>query len=239
MNKLDIIQKQASKRKRELDKFFKSEQEKVLKENIEKGLGDYNFFAKCNANETDSLYGEETPIENKGFKIWKSFAWVNSNKIPEGVECKDGRFPVSCVSMWYSPYHYNNGMTVEELYDRSEKEKVLFESYEIKVSWVRRNVIPFFKSVQYCHKMSEPEYIMYIRMERHDKDAQTVRTKIDQLSQQIREYLNNNEKPPMYLVEERTSLVHSLYYWHECVHDDNMNKMFLKAGKYFNDYYVY
>jgi hypothetical protein len=237
MNKLDIIKKKTVKRKKELDKFFKSEYQKVLQNNIDNGLEKYNFFASCSKDETDSLYGGEQCLEKDGLKIWKSLIWVNGNDIPEGVETIDGRFPIWSVSMWYSPFHYNNGMSVEELYDRSEKEKILYEDSDIRISWVRRNVIPFFKSVQYCHKMSQPEYIMYIKRQRNDKDAQTIKTKIDQLSEQIREYRYKNENPPMYLIEERKYLTKSLYYWHECVHDDDLNKLFTKAGRYFNDWY--
>ena len=234
MNKLEEIKKEVSRKKRNLDKFFGTEYNKVLQDNIKNGLGRFNIFVQWSKDETSSQHGGEEAMESDGLKIWKSNVWVNTTDRFDGIEVIDDRIAIPSISMWYSPFHYNNEMSIGELYDKSEKEKVLYECCDVKVSWVRRNVIPFFNSVQYCHKMSEPEYIMYIKRKKEDND---VNERIKVLIEEMKGYLRNGESVPQSIIDEKEKLSNSLYYWHECVHGDTIKQLFTRAGKYFNDWY--
>lgn len=233
-NKLDIIEKAAKKQENKLKKLFKETYEAIKEENIKNGLGDELFFAECAKTETDDCHHGEVKKEKDGVCVWVSNVWVNSNKLPQNVEIIDGRLPVKAVSYWYTPYHYglNNGMTPERLYEESEKEKILYEDFDIKVSLIRRNVIPFFKSFQYCHKMSKQEYVIYLRREKND-----VRQSLHDVIMEINTLRRSKENIPNELIERQNELRNNLYFWHEVVHDDNLNKVFIKAKRYFNDWY--
>lgn len=234
MDRLEEIKKSAKATERKLKKFFKETYEEVREENARNGVGDLQFFSDCSVLETDDRFGGEEKLLKDGLCIWLSTAWVSTNKHYEGVETREGYYPVKAVSYWYTPYHYNLGtkMSCEELYEKCEKEKVLYEGRDIKVSLVRRNVIPLFHSCQYCHKVARPEYVMYLSSIRQD-----VKDELDKVLSDIFALRKENKEIPQDLKEKRESLRDKLYVWHEIVHDDNINKLFTKARIYINDWY--
>ena len=234
MDKLDLIKKEAKATERKLKKLFKETYDNVYKENISNGLGEYNKFIEFHTQETDDMYDDPVKIERNGVCVWISNCWINSNVIPEGVRVVDNRFPVKACSYWYSPYHYMTNISVDELYEKSETEKILYTDFDVKVSIIRRNVIPNFKSYQWCHKLSEPEYVFYLMRKRNDP---VIEKKIDELTAKIRMFINQKTKAPQEMIDEQRKLYDSLYCWHECVHDDKLDRMFTKARKYFNDWY--
>jgi hypothetical protein len=230
---VETIFKDAASRERKLYKLFKKEKEKAYLQNEKDGLSEYLFFAYCNEYETDDMFGKPQKIEEDGVCVWKSNAWVSSNKMPCDVEVMNGRFPVKCVSLWYTPYHYMTNIGVDELYKKSETEKILYQDFDVKISMVRRNVIPNFRSVQYCHKIAPHEYVMYLKRK---KDNKKVEDKISQLYDEMKKY------PPLSperrkLADKRHKLYESLYYWHECFHADKLSSLKAKANHYFNDWY--
>jgi hypothetical protein len=122
---------------------------------------------------------------------------------------------------------------VDELYKKSETEKVLYEDFDVKISMVRRNVIPNFKSCQYCHKISRHEYVMYLKRKRGNKK---VEDKIRAIYDEMKNYppLSAERKK---LADKRHELYKRLYYWHECFHADKLSSLKTKANYYFNDWY--
>jgi hypothetical protein len=84
--------------------------------------------------------------------------------------------------------------------------------------------------------MSEPEYAIYLRQQRNDP---VILRQIEEVNNEIREAFENsqNHKVPNYLLNKKRELNNSLEYWHECVHADNINTLFRRAMKYFNDWY--
>ena len=242
MNRLEYVKKEAKKTENALKKLFQETSENVMTENSERGLSDYEFFADVHKNETDDIYGTEQKItrtlkNGREISVWTSNVWVNSNVIPESIrsEVRDDRFPVKTVSYWYTPYCYMFKLSCDDLYEQSEKEKILYEDTEVKVSIIRRNSIPFFNSVQYCSQMSEPEYVFYIKRRRDDNK---INQKIEQVNERLKELVgkeNSAEKEK--LIKKRRDLYNELLYWHECVHADKFNDLFTKAQKYFNDWH--
>lgn len=230
---VEAIFKDAASRERKLYKLFEKEKAKVHLQNEKDGLSEYAFFAQCNEYETDDKFGKPRKIEENGVCVWKSNTWVSSNKTPCGVEVRDGRFPVKCVSLWYAPYHYMTNIGVDELYKKSETEKVLYEDFDVKISMVRRNIIPNFKSVQYCHKIARHEYVMYLKRKKNNK---TIEDKIRAMYDEMKNFppLSPERKK---LAGKRQELNKRLYYWHECFHADKLSSLKTKANHYFNDWY--
>lgn len=250
MNKLVQIEKRCKKSENALKKLFNEVAEKAKLYNVKSGV-DYEFWFGTSQYETDDLHGGEKKISRDGHCVWLSNVWVNSNVVPEGIEVIDGRYPVRVVSYWYTPYCYNTmlnrdtGMrfTPEELYKRSETEKVLYTDSDIKVSMVRRNVIPFFKSCQYSHKISHHEYVMYLRRFCPSKRIQKRISDINEQMDIIRQRFNNGEITREefgaiirdYCAEKRK--LHSKgEVWHEVAHDKKLKDLFITARRYFNDW---
>ena len=231
---VDIIFRNASKKEKSLNNLFKREKKKVVQLNNDNGLGNYSFFSDCCNYETDDMFTEPQKIEENGVCVWLSNSWVNSNKMPNGVEIRDNRFPVKCVSLWYTPYKYMaTSIDIEELYNKSETEKVLYEDIDVKISMVRRNIIPFFKSYQYCHKISKHEYVLYLKRRKADK---IIDEQIQCLKDKLKTLKCHNQEE-LEILNEIRGLNNKLYYWHECFHADSLKHLKIKAEYYFNDWY--
>ena len=230
----------ARKTENALMKFFNKHLNEVKAENAKKGLGEYECFAECNKYETDDMYGKPKKIKLGNMCIWESDCWVNSNEMPKNVKVIDYRFPLRCVSLWYTPYNYmKTYLDPNELYRKSETEKVLFKDSDIKISMVRRNVIPFFKSLQYCHKISKHEYVLYLRRDKRTKRFMEIKQKLIELSDKIRELIKTDLDTAKQLRQEYTKLsdeYQKRYYWHECFSADKLSKLETKAKRYFNEY---
>lgn len=65
--------------------------------------------------------------------------------------------------MWYEPYAYHNGVNHKVFFEQSEKEKILFENWDFKISWVRHNVIPLNFTYVWKPKMSNAEFTIYYK----------------------------------------------------------------------------
>jgi len=238
MNKVELIFKDARSSERALNKLFEREFRKTVAENAADGLAEFQFFANCSKYETDDMFGTPKKIEDAGHCVWVSDVWASAgNCTPECVESKlkDGRFPVRTVSLWYTPYHYmKTAMNIDELYRKSETEKVLYEDLDVKISMVRRNVIPFFKSVQYCHKISKHEYVLYLKRRKCNKK---IEGQLDVLRAEAQQYAWGTPERAK-LSEKIKSLFAKLSYWHECFHADTLKAMETKTKYYFNDWYT-
>lgn len=249
---------QARKSERTLKQMLEEAKKKAEKVNAkDRGLTDYDFFMHSREDETSDQCTKPQAIkkdrqevviingvkEQYPLKVWMSNVWISSNKIPEGVKDKviDGRYPIRVASMWYTPHtHFTRWsgkqLTLDEFYKKAEKEKVLFFNFEVKISMVRRNAIPNKYSCQWCHKMSNPEYVMYLRI--HKKLPAKQQKRIDELNNLIHFARMNNENITD-LVKERTKLTKKSYYWHEVLNAETLNKLETKARKVFNDWYDY
>ena len=240
MDKVELIFKDAISSECALNKLFKREFRKTVAENAADGLAEYQFFADCSKYETDDMFGTPKKIEHSGHCVWVSDVWVwaiPGSRIPEIVKSKlkDGRFPVRTVSLWYTPYCYmNTGMDVDELYRKSETEKVLYEDFDVKISMVRRNVIPFFKSVQYCHKISKHEYVFYLKRRKSNKK---IEGQLDVLRAEAQQYDWGTPERTK-LAEKIKKLSAKLSYWHECFHADTLKSLKTTAKHYFNEWYT-
>lgn len=250
---------QARKSEKTLKQMLEEAKKKAERVNIrERGLTDYKFWQDCHENETSDQYTHPRAIEQKAddrliiihgteecypLKVWLSNVWVNSNNIPESVKDKviDYRYPVRVASMWYTPHtHFtrwnDKQLTLDEFYKKAEKEKVLFFDFEVKISMVRRNAIPNKHSCQWCHKMSKPEYVMYLR--RRKKLSPKQQKRIEELNSLIHSARINNENITD-LRDERAKLMRKSYYWHEVLNAETLNKLEVKARRVFNDWYSF
>lgn len=238
MNKVELIFKDARSSERALNKLFEREFLKTVEENAADGLAEFQFFADCSKYETDDMFGTSKKIEDAGHCVWVSDVWASAgNCTPECVESKlkDGRFPVRTVSLWYTPYCYmKTGIDVDELYRKSETEKVLYEDLDVKISMVRRNVIPFFKSVQYCHKISKHEYVLYLKRRKSNKK---IERQLDVLRAEAQQYEWGTPERTK-LAEKIKKLYAKLSYWHECFHAETLKALETKTKHYFNDWYT-
>lgn len=165
MDKVHEFFLRAKRQERIMKAFFNDIKKNVIECNRQHGLEEYTFFSDCRDLETDDMYEEVEKVENSnGACVWLSNAWVNSNEPPKGVEMRNNRFPVRCVSLWYTPFSHMNGKPLDEFYEQAEKEKVLYQNWDVKISLIRRNAIPNRHSTQWHHKMSKPEYAMYLKV---------------------------------------------------------------------------
>lgn len=234
-NKVEKIFKEAKSTERNLNSLLEKEYKKSVENNMKKGLGEYQTFASWTKYETDDMFDNPRKIKDGDLFVWKSNVWVGGNKVPEGVEIKDGRFPVECVSLWYTPHCYMKmGMNVNELYKKSETEKILYEDFDIKISMVRRNVIPFFRSTHYGHRFSKHEYVLYLKLRKNNNKA--VERKMQELLDEIKKLPFGCEERKN-LSWKRAKLGHKLFYWHECFSAPNLKDLERKALYYFNDWY--
>ena len=238
MNKVELIFKDARSSERALNKLFEREFRKTVAENAANGLAEFQFFADCSKYEADDMFGTPKKIEDAGHCVWVSDVWASAgNCTPECVESKlkDGRFPVRTVSLWYTLYCYmKTGIDVDELYRKSETEKVLYEDLDVKISMVRRNVIPFFKSVQYCHKISKHEYVLYLKRRKSNKK---IERQLDVLRAEAQQYAWGTPERTK-LAEKIKKLYAKLSYWHECFHAETLKALETKTKHYFNDWYT-
>lgn len=249
---------QARKTEKTLKQMLEEAKKKAENVNVrQRGLTDYDFSMRCHEYETDDQYTKPQAIkkdrevtliihgikEQYPLQVWLSNAWVNSNKIPESVKDKviDSRYPIRVASMWYTPHAYithcsDKRMTLDEFYKKAEKEKVLFFNFDVKISMLRRNAIPNQHSCQWCHKMSKPEYVMYIRREKKLPAKQQKR--IEELNELIHSARINNENITDF-INERAKLRKKSYYWHEVLNAETLDKLETKARQVFNDWFVY
>lgn len=238
MNKVELIFKDARSSERALNKLFEREFRKTVAENAADGLAEFQFFADCSKYETDDMFGTPKKIEDAGHCVWVSDVWASAgSRTPECAKSKlkDGRFPVRTVSLWYTPYHYmKTAMNIDELYRNSETEKVLYEDFDVKISMVRRNVIPFFKSVQYCHKISKHEYVLYLKRRKSNKK---IEGQLDVLRAEAQQYAWGTPERAK-LSEKIKKLFAKLSYWHECFHADTLKALETTAKHYFNEWYT-
>ena len=240
---LDTIQRKCKKSEKALNKLYKE----MLKE-----VSEYNdkhkshFLCRDGEYETDDSQGTEKKIERDGQCVWVFNTYVNTNAIPEGAEIFNGHYYISKkVAYWYTPYTYNdNKYSLEEFYKKAETEKVLFVSSEIKVSMVRRHVIPNAHSYQWCPKISHHEYVMYYQVYSPTPRLQKQIKELDEEMRKRREEIKNLSS------EERLAIMRPLldqfkklsakkYKWIEVANEKTLSKLFAVAKRYFNDWYKY
>lgn len=251
MNVLDKIEKQTKKSYRDLMKLYKE----VTCENIDKFVGWFGkplshaereslLRSKPHLNsETDDMHGTEKVIERYGHKVYLYNTWVSSNKIDDSVTVRDGRYASPHVAFWYTPFHYMTNHSTEELYQKSETEKVLYESYryDVKISITRKFVIPRFHSCQWCHKISEPVFSLYVLSNKLSEDDEKERTKLfnelDVLRKSNDEFGKNNEKMSK-IRDELQKILERNKRWNECICEKDLKSLFRQARRYFNDWYT-
>lgn len=251
MRVLDKIEKQTRKSYRNLMKLYK----KVVCENIDKFVGwfgkplspeERESLLRCKQSlnsETDDMYGTEKAIERYGHKVYLYNSWVSSNKIEDSALVRDGRYASPKVAFWYTPFHYMTNHSTEELYQKSETEKVLYESYlyDIKISITRKFVIPRFHSYQWCHKMSEPVFSLYVLSNELSEDDKREHARLIDELEALRKGNDdgkNNEKMRE-IGKELQRIANRNRRWKECICEKDMKSLFLKARRYFNDWYEY
>lgn len=246
---LNRIFKEAQKSEKLLYKLQKEVHEEIKRSGIN---GDASYFWTSEQYETDDLQNGEKCVKKYGHKVWVFNLWVGGDG-PEILKSKmkDGRYPVRNVALWYTPYCYNTRLTevpmkfsAQELYNKAEKEKVLYEDYYIKVSMVRRNSIPFFKSCQWSHKMAYHEYVMYLKQNlatRKEKEIfKDISEKVLENIQKQRNgeiTLEEMEQNNKVLFTKRDKLNKKTQKWVEIFHSDNLRNLFRKAGQVINDWY--
>ena len=253
---------QARKSEKTLFTMYKEACKKAEEINIKNDVGspwrDVKYsYSIAKLSETGDQFTKPKAIEEKGeysiivhgkmeqypLKVWLSNIWMGSNKIPESVKDKviDNRYPVRVASMWYTPYtHFTRWsgkqLTLDEFYKKAEKEKVLFFDFEVKISMVRRNAIPNKHSCQWCHKMSKPEYVMYLRDEKKLPAKQEERLK--EIYNEIHSLRMQDSKADVSaLVKEKYNINAKRYYWREVLNAETLSKLEIKARHVFNDWY--
>lgn len=241
-NVLDSIQRQCKKSENALNKLYKE----MLKE-VSEYNDKHNSHFFCDGDyETSDSQGTEKKIERDGQCVWVSNTYVNTNAIPEGAETFKSHYYISKkVAYWYTPYTYNdNKYSLEEFYKKAETEKVLYEGSEIKVSMVRRHVIPNAHSYQWCPKISHHEYVMYYQVY---SPTPRLQKQIKELDEEIR---NRREEIKNLSYEDRLAIMRPLldqlkklsakkYKWIEVANEKTLSKLFVVAKRYFNDWYKY
>lgn len=162
-SKLDNIFKIATKRYNTLKREYEKEVKKCENENYKKFGEDMSFWAKTTA--TSDEHTEPQKITTKdGLCFWVFNSWLSSNAHHD-VERIDGRFAVKSCALWYEPFAYHNGVNHKVFFEQSEKEKILFENYDFKISLVRHNVIPLNYRFSYVWKpqMTNAEFTLYYK----------------------------------------------------------------------------
>lgn len=241
-NVLDSIQRQCKKSENALNKLYKE----MLKE-VSEYNDKHNSHFFCDGDyETSDSQGTEKKIERDGQCVWVFNSYVNTNAIPEGAEAFKGHYYISKkVAYWYTPYTYNdNKYSLEEFYKKAETEKVLYEGSEIKVSMVRRHVIPNAHSYQWCPKISHHEYVMYYQVY---SPTPRLQKRIKELGEEMikrREEIKNlsyEERLEIMrpLLDQKKKLYNKQYKWIEVANEKTLSKLFVVAKRYFNDWYKY
>ena len=240
---LDTIQRKCKKSENALNKLYKE----MLKE-----VSEYNdkhkshFLCRNGEYETNDSQGTEKKIERDGQCVWVFNEYVNTNVIPEGAETFKGHYYISKrVAYWYTPYTYNdNKYSLEEFYKKAETEKVLFVSSEIKVSMVRRHVIPNAHSYQWCPKISRHEYVMYYQIYSPTPRLQKQFKELEEEMRKRREEIKNLSSEDRLaimrpLLDQKRKLYNKQYKWIEVANEKTLSKLFAVAKRYFNDWYKY
>lgn len=169
VDKLKEVFKCARKSEKELNKLYKEQIDCAIKENEKNGLSEWlsYFHFTCSEYATRDMYSQPIAIEKGGHKVWLFNLWMNSNNVPESMQGKmiDYRFPIRKAALWYEPYNYrkNGESSLKDLSEKAEREKILYEDNNVKITMLRRNIIPYFHSCQWCHKVSNHEYVFYIK----------------------------------------------------------------------------
>ena len=240
---LDTIQRKCKKSENALNKLYKE----MLKE-----VSEYNdkhkshFLCRNGEYETNDSQGTEKKIERDGQCVWVFNEYVNTNVIPEGAETFNDHCYISKrVAYWYTPYTYNdNKYSLEEFYKKAETEKVLFVSSEIKVSMVRRHVIPNAHSYQWCPKISRHEYVMYYQIYSPTPRLQKQFKELEEEMRKRREEIKNLSSEDRLaimrpLLDQKRKLYNKQYKWIEVANEKTLSKLFAVAKRYFNDWYKY
>lgn len=242
-NVLDSIQRQCKKSENALNKLYKE----MLKEVSEYNDKHNSHFFRNDDYETNDSQGTEKKIERDGQCVWVFNEYVSTNAIPEGAEIADNgyQFISKKVAYWYTPYTYNdNKYSLEEFYKKAETEKVLFVSSEIKVSMVRRHVIPNAHSYQWCPKISHHEYVMYYKIYSPIPRLQKQIKELEEEMKNRREKIKNLPYEKRFaimrpLVNQKMNLCNKQYKWIEVANEKTLSKLFAVAKRYFNDWYKY
>jgi len=251
MNVLDKIERETRKSYRNLMKLYKE----VVCENIDKFVG--TFAEPLSANEresvlrrkpnlnseTDDIYGTEKAVERYGHKVYLYNSWVSSNKIDCSATVREGRYASPKVAFWYTPFHYMTKHTTDELYRESETEKVLYENYGygVKISMTRKFVIPNFHSCQWCHKMSEPVFSLYVLSNELSEDDKIERARLISELEALRKGNEGgkNKERMREISKELQRIADRNRRWKECICEKDLKSMFIKARHYFNDWYEF
>lgn len=235
---LDKIQKKCKKSENALNKLYNE----MLKEVSEYNDKHNSHFICDDLYETSDSQGTEKKIERDGQCVWVSNIYVNTNVIPKGAETFKGNYYISkIVAYWYTPYTYNdNKYSLDEFYKKAETEKVLYEGNEIKVSMVRRHVIPNAHSYQWCPKISHHEYVMYYKAY---SPTPRLKKQIKELEEEIRreeiKNLSHEDRLAIIrpLLDQHNKLCNKRYKWIEIANEKTLSKLFVVAKHYFNDWY--
>jgi len=241
-NVLDTIQRQCKKSEKALNKLYKE----MLKEVSEYNDKHNSYLFRNDDYETNDSQGTEKKIERDGQCVWVFNRYVSTNKIPEGAETFKSHYYISKkVAYWYTPYTYNdNKYSLEEFYKKAETEKVLYEGSEIKVSMVRRHVIPNAHSCQWCPKISRHEYVMYYQVYSPTPRLQKQFKELEEEMRKRREEIKNLSSEERLaimrpLLEQHKKLSAKKYKWIEVANEKTLSKLFTVAKRYFNDWYKY
>ena len=249
MHVLDKIERQTRKSYRDLMKLYKE----VTRDNIDKFVGwfgeplslaERESMLSCKPSlnsETDDMFGTEKVIERYGHKVYLYNSWVGSNRIDDRATVREGRYASPKVAFWYTPFHYMTKHTTEELYRESETEKVLYENqgYGVKISIARKFVIPRFHSCQWCHKMSEPVFSLYVLSNELGEEDKIERARLMKELDGLRKG-NGSGKNGERMREIRDGLrriADRNRRWNECICEKDLKSLFLQARRYFNDWY--
>lgn len=153
---------------------------------------------------------------------------------------RDGRYASPRVAFWYTPYHYMTTHAMDELYNESETEKILYEdiSYGIKISIVRKYIIPRFHSCQWCHKISTPEFsLSVLRTDMCREDKEIFDGLCNELNVLMHDKTGNNAEKRRNLCKRMSEIRNRNYRWHECICEKSLKTLFIQARHYFNDWY--
>ena len=243
-NVLDSIQRQCKKSENVLNKLYKE----MLKEVSEYNDKHNSHFIRDDEYETSDSQGTEKKVERDGQCVWVFNSYVNTNVIPEGAESFNSLcfsyYISKRVAYWYTPYKHNNKYSLEEFYKKAETEKVLYEDGEIKVSMVRRHVIPNVHSCQWHPKISRHEYVMYYQVYSPTPRLQKQIKELDEEMRKRREEIKNLSSEERLaimrpLLDQRKKLYVKRYKWIEVANEKTLSKLFAVAKHYFNDWYKY
>lgn len=248
---LNKILSEAQKSEKLLYKLQKEVQEQIERSGFNRD--EPSTFFSNPTYETSDQHGGEKCVKRYGHKVWIYDCWVSSNRVPESKKglMKDYRYPVRSVALWYTPYNYNTDicrepmrLTPQEMYKKAEKEKTLYEDHNIKVTMLRRNVIPLFHSVQWSHKIAHHEYVMYLKRNVPNKrQTQILKDIADAMVANSEKFRNGEIDIEHYrqtskaLLQEKVKWERKTEKWMEIFHADTLRTLFAKADHIINDWW--